>query len=154
MENRRLKNLIVAISLAGMAVIVAGCSSETEVYSPSPPSDASSIINGQVQTSSGGNVTVDVQLVEAESDTLVFDVKMNTHSVNLDQYDLGKLAVLRDSGGNEYSAYSWKSEAGSHHRSGELTFSFADALKIVKSGSVELVIRDVAVKERVLKWQL
>ncbi|MDP2953094.1 MAG: hypothetical protein Q8O76_07255, partial [Chloroflexota bacterium] len=86
---------------------------------------------------------------------LVFEVGMNTHSVDLDRYDLAKLATLRDDSGKEYLPVSWRAEPGGHHRSGTLTFPIPDSVGQGKARYLDLVIRDVAgVKERVLKWQL
>lgn len=80
---------------------------------------------------------------------------MDTHSVNLDQYDLKQLAVLCDDTGNEYRPASWESAAGGHHRQGTLTFALPASVREGKAKYVEMVIREVAgIKERVLKWEL
>lgn len=111
--------------------------------------------NGRVQTNSGGAVTIEVEWGGVKNSALVFEVAMNTHSVDLDQVDLGKLAVLRDPEKKEYPPASWRAEAGGHHRSGLLTFPTPDSLGQGKAEYVELVIREVAgIKERVLKWNL
>jgi hypothetical protein len=83
---------------------------------------------------------------------------MNTHSVNLDGYDFGKLAVLRNDAGQEVQPQGWDAPAGDHHRSGSLTFPPRDTSgqPMVGPGTrfLELVIHDVAgVKERVLRWE-
>jgi hypothetical protein len=80
---------------------------------------------------------------------------MNTHSVDLDEYDLGKLTVLRDDQGHEYQPVSWESAPGGHHRRGTLAFVPPDSLRSGEAQSLELVIRDVAgVDERVMTWRL
>jgi len=80
---------------------------------------------------------------------------MNNNSVNLDQYDLKELTLLRDGQGNEYRPTSWRSASGSHYRSGELTFALPDSLSQGKAKFVELIIRDLAgVNERVLRWEV
>ena len=38
----------------------------------------------------------------AEKDSLTFHVAMNTYSVDLDDYDMGELATLRNDSDNEY----------------------------------------------------
>ncbi len=161
--TRFVKSSILAISILVVVVTVAGCSSrfvpqqKEGSSSPSPSSGSSSHepINGLVQSNTGGAVTIDVEWVKAGDGSLIFNVSMNTHSVDLDRYDLGKLAVLRDDAGNEYRTVSWDSAPGGHHRRGTLTFPLPDSLSQGKAKFVEIVIRDVAdIKERVLKWEL
>ena len=161
--NRSVKSSILAISIIAAAVTVVGCSSpsvpqgEEETYPASPSSDPSSHrpTNGLVQSNTGGSVTIEVEWIGAEDDSLVFNVAMNTHSVDLDQYDLRELAVLRDDTGNEYHTVSWDSAPGGHHRNGTLTFPLPDSLSQGKAKYLEIVIRDVAgIEEIVLKWEL
>ena len=161
--SKFVKSSVLAISIIMVAVLVAGCSSrfvpqgEEGAYSPSPSSGSSfnEPTNGLVQTNTGGSVTIDVEWIKAEDGLLIFDVAMNTHSVDLDQYDLGELAVLRDDTSNEYHPVSWDSAPGGHHRSGTLIFSIPDSVSQGKAKYVEIVIRDIAgIDERVLKWEL
>ena len=160
--SKFVKSSVLAISIIMVAVIVAGCSSgfvpqrEEGAY-PTSSSGSSSHgpTNGLVQSNTGGSVTIDVEWIKAEDDSLVFNVAMNTHSVDLDEYDLGKLTVLRDDAGNEYRPVSWDSAPGGHHRMGTLTFLLPDSLSQEKAKYVEIIIRDVAgVGARVLKWEL
>jgi hypothetical protein len=150
--------LVIAILMA--ALIVAGCSSrfvpsQEEVANSPLPSSSHRPTNGLVQSNTGGSVTIDVEWVKAEDDSLIFNVAMNTHSVNLDQYDPGELAVLRDDTGNEYHPISWNSAPGGHHRRGTLTFPIPDSLNQGEAKYVEIVIRDVAgIEERIFTWEL
>lgn len=98
-------------------------------------------------------MTVEARWLAEKTDSVVFDVVMNTHSVNLDGFDLKALSVLRDDQSNVYSPVSWNAPEGGHHRNGKLTFPRPDSLSQGKTKFIELVIRDVAVKERVLQWQ-
>ncbi|MBI4283067.1 MAG: hypothetical protein HY663_01195 [Chloroflexi bacterium] len=153
------KYTALAISLIMVAVLVAGCSSRFTTQSgkegPSSGSSSSAPAKGLAQTSTEGSVTIDVKWVKTEGDLLIFDVSMNTHSVDLDRYDLEKLAILRDDTGNEYRPASWDSPAGGHHRTGTLVFPLPDSVRQGKAKYVEMVIRDIAgIKERVLKWEL
>ena len=79
-----------------------------------------------------------------------FQIRFNTHSVELDQ-DLTIIAELHDKQGRTYKAVRWEgSPPGGHHRSGLLTFSKLDAA----TEEVTLIIRDVAdVKERKFTWR-
>lgn len=89
------------------------------------------------------------------SKELVFNVVMDTHSVDLDVYDLTTLATLRDSQGRQFKAISWQSPKGGHHRSGTLGFKNDQSLLQPDTKYIELLIKDVAkVPERVLRWEL
>ncbi len=87
----------------------------------------------------------------------VFTIALDTHSVDLDGYDLAQLSVLRVEDGREVQPSAWDAPKGGHHRKGTLTFptAGADGNDIVGPGTpgFELIIRDVAgVPERVLRW--
>lgn len=90
---------------------------------------------------------------------IAFKVAMDTHSVDLDRIDLGKVAVLRNDQGREVKPEAWDAPAGGHHREGTLLFPSKDGSGSPMVGvgvkALELVIRDVAgVKERVLRWEM
>ncbi len=161
------KSLVIAISIIMVAVLVAGCSRGFEPIKDgeitlTPPPDVSPVnapTSDRLQSHDGGRVTIEVEWIEMENqignDALTFYVAMNTHSVDLDGYDLGELATLRDNTGNEYRPVSWDSAPGGHHRKGTLTFNLPDSLSQGNAEYVEIVIRDIAgIDERVLKWEL
>ncbi|MGE5262146.1 MAG: hypothetical protein ACM3S0_02085 [Acidobacteriota bacterium] len=104
------------------------------------------------QSNAGGSVTVDVKPTTLMvGEPVVFDVAMNTHSVDLAD-DLTKISILRDDAGREYKATAWDGPGGGgHHREGSLKF----AALTTKPKYVELVIKGLAqVPERVFKWDL
>lgn len=110
------------------------------------------------QTNNEGEVTVEVTW-QGASAGLVFEVVMDTHSVDLDGYDLMTLAVLRTDQGQEVKPSGWDAPKGGHHRRGTLAFpdKAADGSPLIgpNTRTIELVIRDVAgVPERVFKWTL
>ena len=155
------KSMVPVFLLIIVAVIAAGCSSRFVSQrgegdpSPSSVSSASRPTSGSVQTDEGGSVTIEVEWGKEASGSLIFKVTMDTHSVDLDQYDLGKLAFLRDDMGIEYYPVSWNAAAGGHHRSGTLAFPLPDSVSGGKSKFIEMVIQDVAgIEARVLKWKL
>ena len=104
------------------------------------------------RTDSAGGVTVKITLLDAKaSGEMRFQVSLDTHSVNLDGYDLKALTLLRDDGGNDYSPTTVESKGSGHHREAILRFAK------IKSGTkrVELVVRNVAgVKERLFRWDV
>ncbi len=158
--SKLVKSFLVVLSALMLVAIAAGCSrgfvspKEGEAYLPSS-SSSQQPTNGSVQSSVGDAVTIDVEWVSMDDAPLVFEVSMNTHSVDLDRYDLSRLAILRDDAGNEYRPLFWDSAPGGHHRQGTLTFPVPDSLGRGEAKHIEMVIRDIAgVKERVLKWEL
>ncbi len=145
-----------------IALLIAGCSTG---FVPQEKEDVSAALssistsngptNGLVQSDTGGSVTIDVEWIGLKDGSLIFAVAMNTHSVDLDRYDLEGKAVLRDDEGKEYRPASWESAPGGHHRRGILTFSPPDSLIQEKAAYLELIIQGVAgVEERVFKWEL
>lgn len=104
------------------------------------------------QTVSGGGVTVKATYVNPKStDEPRFVVVVDTHSVNLDAYDLKSIAVLRDDTGKTYLATGVESKGGGHHR--EATLSFPKVSP--ESKRLELVIKDVGgVRERSFRWDV
>ena len=147
-NGKYIRKLMVVVPVLLAATIIAGCSS---VSAGTSESNASPTSKGLIQSSTGGSVTIDVKWLGVEDNSLAFDVSMNTHSVNLDQYDLKQLAILKDDLGNEYVPLRWDSSPGGHHRSGKLVFALTDSLD--QPESKELVIRNVAgITERVFTW--
>lgn len=146
-----------------IALLITGCSvgfsrpDTGKIYAspPSPPTNANLPTNGLVQSTNSKAVTIEVKWLGLRESVLAFDVSMNTHSVDLDSYDLGKLTVLKDDAGNEYRPVDWDSAPGSHHRSGTLAFPVPDSISQGKAQYLKMLIRNVdGVKEQVLKWQL
>ncbi|MBI2851346.1 MAG: hypothetical protein HYX80_09995 [Chloroflexi bacterium] len=161
--NRFTKGSVVLFFIFVAAVMSAGCSpgfvppgKETSPPVAAPPaSSVSGPTNGLKQTNDGGSVTIALTWQGEKGNSLVFNVAMDTHSVDLDQYDLGKLAILRDDNAKEYRPTSWQARPGGHHRTGTLTFPLPDSLSQGQTKSAEIVIRDVSgIQERVLRWEL
>lgn len=111
---------------------------------------------GAAQISEGGGVTVQVTW-DGPSTGPVFRVVMNTHAVDLDQYDLRALAVLRTEQGTDMRPSAWDAPKGGHHREGTLTFPAqgpdGKAVFGPDARGITLIIRDVAgVPERTFRW--
>ncbi len=156
-----LSKIALPLVIMVILVLVAGCSTGKDPQpssSNTPPAagkDSVVTLNGLTQTNAGGAVEIQVKWLADKNDSLVFDVSMNTHSVDLDKYDLKQLTVLHDSQGNEYQPLSWNSAAGGHHRSGKLVFTVPGSLNEGGTKFLHMVIRNVAgVGERSLEWDL
>lgn len=117
--------------------------------------DPPTVAGASTQQVDGGDVVVAVAWGGREAGA-VFDVALDSHSVELDGIDLLDTAILRIDG-KEYRATAWEAPKGGHHRAGALTFPATDSagqpLLGPEISAVELIIRDVAgVPERVFRW--
>ncbi len=111
-------------------------------YAAGPP--------GLTRTSTIGGVTVKVTYLNPqETADARFDIALDTHSVNLDAYDLKALSHLRDEVGRDYQPTHVENKGSGHHRQITLVFPKPSA----EPRKLELVIKDVAgVEERVFRW--
>lgn len=105
------------------------------------------------RTSETGGVTVDVTYINPGEDSPAFNIKLDSHSLDLDQYKLETIVFLRDKKGQEYANPAVESPSGSgHHRSGVVRFKGVD---ISMATAIELVIKDMAgAKERVFRFDI
>lgn len=87
------------------------------------------------------------------SNSVSFDVALNTHSVELNM-NLADLATLTSDSGLELPAASWDAPLGGHHATGTLTFETgsAESAALEQSTEIILVIRDLDAPERVFVW--
>ena len=154
--SRRAPSRSLKLTLAiGVALLVVGTVVVLNMQrSDGAGAPAAADSNATTQTNTGGNVTVAVAWSGASAGP-VFDVKLDTHSVDLDKIDLRALAVLRVDG-EDIAAVSWEAPKGGHHREGTLSFpaTATDGRPLVTSQTtIELIVRDVAgVAERRFTW--
>lgn len=154
---RRARWLIMLTPALVLSVVVlAACGTSSATPATEQTQDVESR-DDATQTSDAGRVTVKVTWTGAASG-IAFRVIMDTHSVDLDGYDLQQLAVLRTDQGLESQPSGWDAPKGGHHREGTLTFpaTTADGTPLIgpSTGTIELLIRDVAgVPERSFRWQ-
>lgn len=159
------KRIIIALSILGAllaaAAIAVGLTAmkrapqPTSISSspaPSAPGDA------RTQMSDGGGVQVQVTFdpKQAAGGAVVFQVSMNTHSVELSQFDLGKLAELTLDPGGVLAGATWQPEGngGGHHVSGYLTVKDPQGL-LARAKTVRLQLRDVAGEaSRQFQWSV
>jgi hypothetical protein len=110
------------------------------------------------QVNVGGDVTVRLTWRGPQAGP-IFNVVMDTHSVDLNPYDLSKMVVLHTDDGRESVPLSWDAPAGGHHRKGKLLFRelAMDGKPLVAADTeyIELVIYDLSgVPTRSFKWLL
>jgi hypothetical protein len=145
------------LQLAGLLLAVCG-PAPTRTRAPVPPGNATAAAPGAAAlTNEGGQVRVTVTWGGPAAGP-VFGLALNTHAVDLEGYDLAKLAVPRvDS--REIPAMCWDAPKGGHHRQGSLVFptNGADGQPTIGAGAtaVEVVVRGVAgVPERTFRSPL
>ena len=104
------------------------------------------------QTISGGGVTAKATYLNPNSDDEPrFEIILDTHSANLDAYDLKTITALRDDTGRTYLATGIENKGSGHHRETTLTFPKISPA----SKRLEVIIKDVAgVKEMTFRWDL
>ena len=141
-------------------------SSNGMAVTPTPTTDPS-ILGKLFPNSNAGNeltridqqgmVVVEVTPVNlgTPSDTLVFDVALNTHSVDLN-FNLAKHAILITDTGKVVQATAWDGPMGGHHVSGKLTFPVNVDGESILNGATKLTleIRDVDAELRTFEWTL
>jgi hypothetical protein len=145
--------------LAILAIASSACTATRPSAAASQPTAVTTVASSTdavTQTNEGGQVTIAVAWDRGQS-APVFNVAMNTHSVDLDAVDLSQVAVLRTDHGAEVRPTGWDAPKGGHHRSGTLTFPTTTPSGAVVlgdgTGSFELLIRNVAgVPEREFRW--
>ena len=103
-----------------------------------------------------GNVTVTVDWTGPENG-FVFDIALDTHSVDLDGYDLSDLAILLLDNEIELRPETWDAGGGGHHRNGTLSFPArgddGTAMEVEDLQTIELIVQDVAgIPERSFTW--
>ena len=104
------------------------------------------------RTHSGGGVTAKVTYLNPQStEDARFEISLDTHSVDLDSYDLKALSSLRDDAGKVYQPTKAENKGSGHHRQLVLVFP----KPALGNKRLELVIKDIAgVKERSFVWDL
>ncbi len=131
-----------------LLLAVAGCSGskpvEPDEAGEKPNSKAfETVYSGSVGE---GDVTVDLTPVGVVDGKLMVDVGVNTHSVNLEQFDLIRITTL------EYNGKSIAPESApalsGHHNSGTLAFNVGEPVS-----SFKISIKGIPkVDERVFEW--
>ena len=143
------------IAIGLLVIVVAAACSAPVTASPSgaagtSPTPGASPEVGERQEHEAGSVTVSAAWVVGTTSAAI---GMNTHSVNLDSFDLKELARVRLDGGAWISPTEWDSPPGGHHRTGTLTFGTIDAQTLANARVTELEIRDVGVPSHMLRWE-
>ncbi len=165
-----MKRLILPVILAS-ALVLTACATEVAAQPPAPSTSVPTLaavptMSATTASQSGEDLArvdqqgmVVVQLtpinLKGASDTLDFEVAMNTHSVDLSM-DLAKLATLTTDTGISVQANRWDAPGGGHHVSGTLSFPATKDAKSILSGAskITITIVNVDAPSRTFEWQL
>jgi hypothetical protein len=152
--NRHGRLLSLTIILAATAAACGSSGSSVGVGATLVPSASPTTSGGSsTQRSEGGQVTVEATWAGVSAGAS-FDVKLDTHSIDLDALDLSN-AILRNNRGETLSAVPWTAPKGGHHREGTLTFAGDAATFFAGATSIDLVLAGVGdLPERTLHWQI
>lgn len=142
--------------LTALALLTASCA--TTAVSP----DATPGISAQSSPAPGGELgdrshvagAVTVVASWLAGPAPVAKVTLDTHSVDLDGFDLANLARVRIDGGAWRAPSSWDVPKGGHHRSGTLTFAAVDPEAWASARVIELEILDIGSPSHLLRWEL
>lgn len=138
-----------------LVLVAAGCTGSAISQGPADSATPSAAQLGfdPTQRNESGEVTVEVTWTGPAAGA-VFDVQLDTHSVDLDVLDLSD-AVLMNDRGEKLAAIPWEAPKSGHHREGRLTFSGDAAAFLADSSRIELTIKGVGgVPERILRWEI
>ena len=104
-----------------------------------------------------GAIVIEITPVnlDASTDTLEFNVVMNTHSIDLNM-DLATLSTLTTDRGITVQGSLWDAPLGGHHVEGNLIFpSMKDGNSILEGASrLILTIASVDAPSRVFEWEV
>ncbi len=136
---------------------VVATSTPTPTRTPEPVSDGAAAGDPSTRSDNQGAVVVEITPVDLKTsgDTLVFDVSLNTHSVDLSM-DLAAAATLSTDTGRSVMARSWEAPKGGHHVAGTLAFpaTVEGARLLAGASKVTLTIKGLDAPERLFTWDL
>lgn len=109
------------------------------------------------KTDTQGAIVVDVVPINLADpgEELIFEVSMNTHSIDLSM-DLAELSSLSTDSGKTVQATLWDAERGGHHVSGRLSFPASVNGEPLLEGATLLTLKivDVDSPQRIFTWEL
>jgi hypothetical protein len=138
---------------AGLLIAILGASCAAPVTASTAPSASAAVAaspNTGEQRHEAGAVTVVASWIAGSSSA---NVALDTHSVDLDGFDLKELARVRIDGGAWIAPTVWDAGNGGHHRSGTLAFGSLEPQAIAGARVVELEIRDAGAPSHLLRWE-
>lgn len=134
-----------------LSIVLASCSATAASIPSLPLFDTVTRIDQQ------GAIVIEITPLNLDSptDTLEFDVIMDTHSIDLSM-DLATLATLSTDTGVMVPATLWDAPRGGHHLVGKLIFPAMQDGKLILEGATKLTltILNVNAPIRIFEWVL
>ena len=154
---------IILPALLTLSLVLAACSAtatplQIDPQPDSVPTESSSPSNDSAtRTDEQGAIIFEITPLNmnAPTDTLEFDVVMDTHSIDLSM-DLATLSTLTTDTGVSVDATLWDAPLGGHHVEGKLIFPATKNNKSILEGATKLIltIRNVDAPTRIFEWEL
>ncbi len=138
-----------------LSFVLAACSATS---TPPPSTESASLSNDSaMRTDQQGAIIVEITPLnlDAPTDTLEFDVVMDTHSIDL-SIDLATLSTLTTDTGVSVNATLWDAPLGGHHVEGKLIFPATKDGKFILEGATKLtlIILNLDAPTRIFEWEL
>lgn len=146
-----MEKIDLAVYLILAAIIVIGAyvmyGFATDNAAASPVQAAGPLNTITTGSTDSEDVAIELTPVKIDDKSLVLEIALNTHSVELSQFDLRQITVLEYDGKTAYPAEAPEIEG--HHSSGSIVFNADGELKDFK-----VTIKGIPkVEERVYKWE-
>jgi len=146
-----------------LTLVLTACSATATPLQTDPQPDTASTELSSASSSSAtrvdeqGAIVIEITPInlDASTDTLEFNVVMNTHSIDLNM-DLATLSTLTTDRGITVQGSLWDAPLGGHHVEGNLIFpSMKDGNSILEGASrLILNIANVDAPSRVFEWEV
>ena len=124
---------------------------------PASTNDSPSNLDSLTRTDDQGAIIFEVTPLDltASTNTLVFDIVLSTHSIDLSM-DLAPLSTLATDTGVTLTATTWDAPRGGHHVAGKLIFPVIIEGKPILEGATKLTLTivDVDALARTFEWEL
>lgn len=148
---KRLIIVFIVLVVGGLSVVV--FNRDKTVALPDTSSVSTPVLDNQTYQSQALRFgAVDVEVVPKNlrvGEEIVFELSLNTHSVELD-YEYTSIASLQDNLGGNYKTLNWDGGENGHHIKGQLTFeSLKDGLE-----SVSLELSGIDNQTNIFTWEL
>jgi hypothetical protein len=144
-------------SQAAAVPLLASTSTPPPTATAVPPLPSPAVDDTAMRSDNQGAIAVEITPVDlgASGDTLVFNVVLDTHSVDLSM-DLAAASALTTDTGRSVNALSWEAPKGGHHVVGTLTFpANIDGARVLSGASVlTLTITGLDAPTRTFAWDL
>jgi hypothetical protein len=142
--------ILLMLALAGCGGLVGSQAAVPPLASTSTPPPTATAVSplpeaaaegSTMRSDNQGAIAVEITPVDlgTPGDTLVFDVSLDTHSIDLSM-DLAAAATLTTDTGRSVNALSWEAPSGGHHVAGTLTFPASVDGAHVLSGAAKLTL--------------